>query len=86
MKLLVYKKKKCVVGYLYERDESFRRFQSNGFYEPIPLDEIEDYFVEKTEKGYLLIVENGIQYKNLYVIDIYSTQNAAEAAAKVLFL
>jgi len=86
MKLLVYKKKKCVVGHLYERDESFRQFQSNGFYEPIPLEEIEDFFVEENEEGFVLIIERGITYKNLYVVDCYITRKEAESAAGVLFL
>lgn len=86
MKLLVHKKKKCVVGYLHERDESFSRYQSNGLYEPIPLDEIEDFFVEEKENGFVLIIERGIRYKNLYVVDCYTTRNEAESAAKILFL
>ena len=86
MKLLVYKKKKCVVAYLLERDESFSKYQSKGFYEPIPLDEIDDYFIEKNEKGFFLIIERGIRYKNLYVVDIYNTRVEAESAAKILFL
>ncbi len=86
MKLLVHKKKKCVVGYLYERDDSFSQYQSNGLYEPIPLDEIDDFFIEQGEKGFALIIERGIRYKNLYVVDCYTTRNEAESAAKVLFL
>ncbi|MFP4461434.1 MAG: hypothetical protein ACLFQE_04490 [Thermotogota bacterium] len=86
MKLLVHKKKKCVVGFLYEKDESFSRYQTNGFYEPIPLDEIEDYFVEKNENGFTLVIERGIRYRNLYVVDIYTTRKEAESAAKILFL
>ena len=86
MKLLVYKKKKSVVGYLHERDESFSKYQSNGFYEAIPLDEIDDYYIEKNEKGFFLIIERGIRYKNLYVVDIYNTRVEAESAAKILFL
>lgn len=86
MKLLIHKKKKCVVGFLYERDESFRQYQSNGFYEPIPINEIEDYFVEENENGFAFVIERGIRYKNLYVVDCYTTRTEAESAAKVLFL
>jgi len=86
MKLLVHKKKKCVVGYLLERDESFSKYQTNGLYEPIPLDEIEDFFVEENENGFFLNIERGIRYKNTYVVDIYTTRKEAEAAAKILFL
>ncbi len=86
MKLLVHKKKKCVVGYLRETDENFSKYQANGLYEPIPLDEIEDYFVVEQTNGFVLIIERGIRYKNLYVVDIYTTRIEAESAAKVLFL
>ncbi|MDN5360683.1 MAG: hypothetical protein PWQ84_1746 [Thermotogaceae bacterium] len=86
MKLLVHKKKKCVVGCLYETDENFSKYQTNGLYEPIPLDEIEDYFVEEKANGFILVIERGISYKNAYIVDCYTTRTEAESAAKVLFL
>jgi hypothetical protein len=55
-------------------------------YEPIPLDEIEDYFVEEKANGFILVIERGISYKNAYIVDCYTTRTEAESAAKVLFL
>jgi len=86
LKLIIYKKKKCVVGYLFEREQNSFSSPPNSFHEAIPLDEIEDYYVEQTHKGFTLIIERGINYKAFYVVDHYSSRKEAESAAKILIL
>ena len=86
MKLIVHKKKKCVVGHLFERENYLVSYSSNNNYEAIPLDEIEDYYVEQTNKGFTLIIERGTNYKAFYIVDHYSSRIEAESAARILIL
>jgi len=43
-------------------------------YEPIELDSIESYFVEKVNNGFILVVETGVAYKELYIAGRFSTR------------
>ena len=86
MKLMVHKKEKCVVCQLLERETDAVSFQHNGKYEAVPLDEIEDYYIEQTSKGFSLIIERGMAYKAFYFVDLYSSRKEAESAARILFL
>jgi|GEM_PF-2037833 len=86
MKLKVYKKKKCVLATPYEETTYSDPLLHNMriMYEPIPLDSIESYFVEKVDNGFILVVETGVAYKELYIAGRFSSRQEAESAAKLL--
>ena len=86
MKLKIHKKKKCLLATPYEEiahsDPLLRNIRET--YEPIELDSIESYFVEQTEKGFILVVETGVSYNELYIAGRFSTRQEAESAAKLI--
>jgi len=86
LKLKIYKKKKCLLATPYEEIAHSDPLLNNmrETYEPIELDSIESYFVEKTEKGFILVVETGVAYKELYIAGRFSSRQEAESAAKLL--
>jgi len=86
MKLKIYKKKKCLLATPYEEATYTDPLLHNMrvMYEPIPLDSIESYFVEQTDKGFILVVETGIAYKELYIAGRFSSRQEAESAAKLI--
>lgn len=86
MKLKIYKKKKCLLATPYEKISHSDPLLHNmrETYEPIELDSIESYFVEKVDNGFILVVETGVAYKELYIADRFSTREEAESAAKLI--
>jgi len=86
MKLKIYKKKKCLLATPYEETSHSDPLLNNMrvMYEPIPLDTIESYFVEKVNNGFILVIETGVAYKELYIAGRFSSRQEAESAAKLL--
>jgi len=76
MKLKIYKQKKCVLATPYEETNHSDPLLHNMrvMYEPIELDSIESYFVEKVNNGFILVVETGVAYKELYIAGRFSTR------------
>jgi len=86
MKLKVYKKTKCVLATPYEETTYSDPLLNNirETYEPIELDSIESYFVEQVNNGFILVVETGVAYKELYIAGRFSSRQEAESAAKLI--
>jgi hypothetical protein len=86
MKLKVYKKKKCLLATPYEETTYNDPHLHNmrAMYVPVELDSIESYFVEKVNNGFILVVETGVSYKELYIAGHFSSRQEAESAAKLI--
>jgi len=86
MKLKIYKKKKCLLATPYEETTYSDPLLHNmcETYEPISLDSIESYFVEQVNNGFILVVETGVAYKELYIAGRFSSRQEAESAAKLI--
>jgi len=84
MKLTIYQKQKCVLARPYEATRE-QIYNITEQYDAIALKDIENHFVEKSQEGYLLIIEIGYNYhRELYIVDIYDSRKKAENAAKIL--
>jgi len=86
MKLKVYKKKKCLLATPYEETTYSDPLLNNirETYQPIELDSIESYFVEQVDNGFILVIETGVAYKELYIAGRFSSRQEAESAAKLI--
>jgi len=86
MKLKVYKKKKCLLATPYEETKHSDPLLHNmrETYQPIELDSIESYFVEQVNNDFILVVETGVAYKELYIAGRFSSRQEAESAAKLI--
>ena len=86
MKLKIHKKKKCLLATPYEETTYDDPLLHNmrATYVPVELDTIESYFVEQTHNGFILVVETGVAYKELYIAGRFSSRQEAESAAKLI--
>ena len=86
MKLKVYKKKKCLLATPYEETTYSDPLLHNmrATYVPVELDSIESYFVEQVDNGFILVIETGVSYKELYIAGRFSSRQEAESAAKLI--